>query len=60
VTGLLAAIADVPSEVDAAGDWYFLMPDPAGGRRRLRTDEIPLPGERPRLPGAVAVRQSWS
>jgi hypothetical protein len=45
VTGLLAAIGDVPSETDAAGNWYFMMPDPAGGHRSLRIDKIPLPGE---------------
>jgi hypothetical protein len=62
VTGLLAAIGDAPSETDAAGNWYFTLPDPAGGQHRLRLDEISLPGERPYLPlaggaGAARARQ---
>jgi hypothetical protein len=58
VTRLLAAIGDAPSDIDEAGNWYFMMPDPGGGHRRLRIDEIALPGEPARLPGAPATGQS--
>jgi hypothetical protein len=47
VTGLLDAIGDAPDEQDDAGNWYFRMPDPGGGQRRLRLDQIPLPGAPP-------------
>jgi len=56
VTGLLDVIGDAPSETDAAGNWYFTLPDPVGGQHRLRIDEISLPGEPPHLPLAGGAR----
>ncbi len=44
---LLDAIGDAASETDEAGDWYFSVPAPDGGRRRLRLDQIPVPDGTP-------------